>query len=243
MRSFKIRVTDKCKGELTLKATRKALRRNWVSTLTEEELADPDTQIHLRAGRIELLDDEKPIVEGKYFRSTTHRILTLGGLNRIINQNQTFFVNEPDLDDSQLNDYIDKGWFIEVTDEEAAPKPKKSASKKSSKKTAKKTSKKAASKKSNEKSAVSKTKVVKQAASEEEQDEANVQAQADSTPEGMYVHVPDGSDAPAPRRTPKNETILDLDLDGPDDDGLSFVDQEQREERKLPVAKDNAEVE
>ena len=44
-------------------------------------------------------------------------------------------------------------------------------------------------------------------------------------------------------RHPSVQTILDLDLDGPDDDGLSFVDQEQREERKLPVAKDNAEVE
>ena len=110
-------------------------------------------------------------------------------------------------------------------------KPVKTAKKKTKKKKTSKKSKKKASK------TIVKTKKV----TEEEAESKN------EVPDGMHVHIPEGSDAlPAVRvpRTGENIIDLDLDLDGPDEDStIKFVDHEQEQEAIAKnIASNNEEI-
>ena len=159
-------------------------------------------------------------------------------IDQLISQNQIFFVNGSKLNHPEIQGYIKKGWLI-VTEDDQTTKVDEQIKQVIPDTKPSKTNKKNGRKRKDSTKTVTKTNKTARTKNITKQN-----VKTSETPAGMYSHVPEGSDAVAPVRLPRSgELIVDLDIRDIDDGDLSFVDHEQKEARKLPLAEENSEVE
>lgn len=153
---MRVRVTDKVKGNLFIRAIKKTVSRGTTVILTDDQFHDSMTQTAVLMGFLEPLDEVEDFeIKGLKYRNLLKNALSLKCLKRTVPANASFFVPDEFLDTDEIHTALSLGYIEQEEDNEvvaqneakkaeasAAAKEEKKNSKKVSKKVSKKTSKK-----------------------------------------------------------------------------------------------------
>jgi len=228
------------------------MRKSFVSgatiSMTEEQFLDSHTQSAIQREYLEVLEGikiKKSI--GQEFRSLLHRQLSIPCVGRAISPGEVFFVKDCNLEDTQLSISLALGYVVSEKDYQKERKNVNTSEKADKEEKIDEEKKSSPAKKSSDEEKKAAAEALKKAeASVKMKRKTEESAKKDNAvPKGMHVHIPEGSDAlPAVRLPRASETIIELDLDAPEET-VDFVDQEQKKEaesRLKKIAMDNEDI-
>jgi len=206
---MQVKVTEKVKGELFIRALGKTFRVNSKIPMSQEQFSDSTTQAAIRRGLLSVIGDvSEADIKGQYFLNTHKNAVSFRCIDMSVPSKAVFFVSEEFMDDSEIQLAENKGRIEKVdTPKSEVTETKSEAKETEAKKTTKKKTKRVSKKKKEESLVEEETSEIVAEVVADQGPETNLpEFEEVETPEGSYVHDPrEGAEPLKVRRVKKPE--------------------------------------